>query len=81
MLNNTTQAPDEKLPDTGIGLELERLLSSIFIKSEKYGTRCSTIITLDKDNKSRFTESTYNHVEEKFETISFDFRIEPDSYL
>ena len=42
------QAPDDKLPDTGIGLERERALSSMFIKSPGYGSRCSTVILVDK---------------------------------
>jgi uncharacterized protein with NRDE domain len=29
------QVKDEDLPDTGIGLDLERMLSPVFIKSEK----------------------------------------------
>ncbi len=42
ILDDTSPAKDKELPDTGVGLELERVLSSIFIKSEKYGTRSST---------------------------------------
>jgi len=44
MLTDTTRANDCRLPSTGISLELERVLSSIFICSEGYGTRASTIV-------------------------------------
>jgi uncharacterized protein with NRDE domain len=39
-------AADAELPDTGVGRELERLLSPPFIVSPDYGTRCSTVVTL-----------------------------------
>ncbi|ADV28840.1 protein of unknown function DUF833 [Pseudoxanthomonas suwonensis 11-1] len=41
--------PDAALPDTGIGLERERWLSSAFIRGEDYGTRASTVVLLDRD--------------------------------
>ncbi|MEO8779557.1 MAG: NRDE family protein [Rhodanobacter sp.] len=41
-------APDEQLPDTGVGLELERRLSSAFIRGADYGTRASTIVAIDR---------------------------------
>jgi len=39
-------AANEELPDTGIGLARERLLSSCFISAPdgRYGTRCSTVV-------------------------------------
>ena len=41
--DNKTYA-DNILPDTGMGLDIERLLSSIFIKSPNYGTVSSSIV-------------------------------------
>ena len=35
---------DAALPDTGIGRSLERVLAPMFIRSEQYGTRCSTVL-------------------------------------
>ena len=35
------------LPDTGISVEMEELLSSTFIQSPIYGTRCSNFLRLD----------------------------------
>jgi len=43
-LADTTVAPDQLLPDTGVGLELERALSPPFVSGERYGTRCSTVV-------------------------------------
>jgi uncharacterized protein with NRDE domain len=44
MLSDTTRAADSRLPDTGVSLEWERLLSPICIESPDYGTRASTIL-------------------------------------
>lgn len=46
MLADTTRAPDVRLPDTGIELELERKLSAVCIETEGYGTRTSTVVKL-----------------------------------
>ena len=39
-------APDADLPDTGVGLEVERRLSPAFIRGENYGTRASTLLAI-----------------------------------
>ena len=49
LLADENLAADESLPDTGIGIEKERLLSSIFIRSPIYGTRSSTMVLADKN--------------------------------
>ena len=41
-------AGDAQLPDTGIGPELERKLSSAFIRGVDYGTRASTVVAIDR---------------------------------
>lgn len=45
-LADRTGAPDDQLPDTGVGLARERMLSPAFIRSDDghYGTRCSTVL-------------------------------------
>lgn len=50
--------PDQRLPDTGVGREWERLLSSIFIDSPAYGTRSSAVITVTEAGAIEFTEKT-----------------------
>ena len=49
-LADQTPAPDAALPDTGIGLELERQLSPPFVRGARYGTRCSTVVLVDDDS-------------------------------
>jgi len=48
-LADTTAAPDDALPDTGVGLELERALSPPFVLGEGYGTRCSSVVLAGPD--------------------------------
>lgn len=51
-------APDARLPDTGVGLERERMLSSPFIRGPEYGTRASTVLLVGRDGRVRFVERT-----------------------
>ncbi len=48
-LADTTLAADDRLPDTGIGLERERFLSPAFIAHPTYGTRASTVVLIAED--------------------------------
>ncbi|MEX2235537.1 MAG: NRDE family protein [Cyclobacteriaceae bacterium] len=66
---------DEQLPDTGVGLELERALSAAFIKSPGYGTRSSTVILVDYHNHVVFHERVYDPVTSGFSNQSFQFTI------
>ncbi|MBW1636051.1 MAG: NRDE family protein [Deltaproteobacteria bacterium] len=59
LLRDQFSPPDNLLPDTGIGLEWERLLGSIFIKSPLYGTRSSAVITFKDNGQVNFAETTY----------------------
>ena len=52
-------APDAELPDTGIGLEKERMLSAAFIRGPTYGTRASTIIAVDHEGKGWIHERRF----------------------
>ncbi|MEZ5536019.1 MAG: NRDE family protein [Thiolinea sp.] len=54
-------AADEQLPDTGIGLDKERWLSPLFIHNPEfgYGTRCSTLILVNKSGDIELYERTF----------------------
>ncbi|GLQ91893.1 NRDE family protein [Dyella acidisoli] len=58
-LADERQAPDELLPDTGVGVERERWLSSAFIRGEAYGTRASTIVAMGYDGKGLIIERRF----------------------
>jgi uncharacterized protein with NRDE domain len=51
--------PDDVLPDTGVGIERERFLSSAFIVGETYGTRASTVILVDHDDRTVIAERRF----------------------
>jgi len=60
VLADRTVPADEELPETGVGIELERLLSPIFISSPAYGTRSSTVILIDREDRVTFFERSFN---------------------
>ena len=69
-------AKDDQLPDTGIGLERERALSSMFIKTPNYGSRCSTVLLVDKNNRVSFSERVYDLKTFEYKTGRFEFDID-----
>jgi len=60
LLGDRTVFPNHLLPDTGVGLERERLLSSPFIAGSDYGTRSSSIILLDRSGVITFMERSFD---------------------
>ncbi len=59
-LHNQEVAPDADLPQTGLSLEFERLLSSPFIVSPDYGTRCTTLIAITQQGQGLLRERSFN---------------------
>lgn len=59
LFSDKQRAPDDQLPNTGIGLSYERHLSSIFIDIPQYGTRATTLLMIDNENKVYFEEREF----------------------
>lgn len=59
LLGDRTPPPDTDLPDTGIGLEWERTLATAFIRTPQYGTRCSTVLLVDRTGRTLFEEHSF----------------------
>ena len=59
LLAERTVAPDDVLPETGLGLPRERVLSPAFIISPGYGTRSSTVILVDNHGQVVFIERSF----------------------
>lgn len=76
LLRDDAQARDEDLPDTGVSIEWERLLSSPFIISPDYGTRCSTIIAIGVDGRALISEVSYDPSGRGTERHDWRFRIQ-----
>jgi uncharacterized protein with NRDE domain len=75
MLYDEQRAEDQVLPDTGIGLERERALSSMFIKTKGYGTRCSTVLLIDKEDRVQYYERSYNIETFGYSTRGYRFNV------
>ena len=58
-LADRTAATDADLPDTGVGAARERELSPAFIAGERYGTRASTVVLVDRNGGVRFIERRF----------------------
>ncbi len=76
LLADPQTAPLNELPDTGIGQEWELLLSSSFISSPLYGTRASTLLTMNKSGHIRWTERSFSQ-QGLIQTIHHEFMQEP----
>ena len=59
LLADQTIVEDDKLPQTGVPLEWERLLSAVFVKSENYGTRASTLLWQGSDGTLELHEQSF----------------------
>jgi len=55
---------DHRLPQTGVGVEVERILASIFITTEAYGTRCTTVVKINDLDLVETEERTYRKIPE-----------------
>jgi uncharacterized protein with NRDE domain len=75
VLYDDNVAVDNRLPSTGLPLERERALSSMFIKTEGYGSRCSTVILVDKNDDVSFSERVYDFKNFQYTTQTFKFRV------
>jgi uncharacterized protein with NRDE domain len=64
LLADRSIAPDDALPDTGVGRETERRLSSVFVApmpwdERVYGTRCSTALLIARDGRGLLVERSF----------------------
>ena len=77
ILATSTPFPDEHLPDTGIGLAMERILSPLFIRTPTYGTRASTVLWIDQRDHVTFVEKSRVPDSKEWQTAHFQFEITP----
>lgn len=73
------ERPDDALlPKTGIPLEVERVISSIFIRSAEYGTRSTTVIMISADQKALFYERSFLPNSKEFSSQLFNLSLTDD---
>lgn len=76
MLTHSDTYPADQLPDTGLSAEREKAVSPIFIETDGYGTRCSSLLTIDKNGRVEFTEKTHVPEMSPSESVkSYSFQI------
>ena len=76
LLADRQQAGAAALPATGVSPHWERLLSAAFIVSPEYGTRCSTVVTIDAAGTARFVERSFDPSGTTTGEVAHDFRVE-----
>jgi uncharacterized protein with NRDE domain len=76
LLRDDRPASDAQLPRTGVSLEWERLLSSAFVRAPDYGTRCSTIIRIERQGRAYFDEWSWDSVGSDIGRTSLQFELE-----
>jgi Uncharacterized conserved protein len=60
LLADRTPADTEEIPDTGLPSDWERALSAPFVVHERYGTRCSTLLLVDRSGHSTMHERRFD---------------------
>ena len=59
IMQDEEKPEDALLPNTGVGLDMERLLSSPFISSRDYGTRNTSLLMFNRHGGVNWTEQSY----------------------
>jgi len=60
MLADETKAAEDEIPETWVGRDRERSLSSAFIRLPGYGTRASSVILIRHDGSGVFAERSFD---------------------
>ncbi len=79
VLADRVSAADDELPQTGITRERERLLSSPFIVSETYGTRCSTLVALTRTGEVEFVERSFDPQGSACGEVAYGYALDPST--
>ena len=74
LLADTGLPGGEAVPDTGGGLERERLLSPLRIVAPDYGTRCSSAVLVDDQGAIQFAERSFDRRGAEGESLSYEFQ-------
>jgi uncharacterized protein with NRDE domain len=75
ILADRSRPADSELPDTGVGLEAERLLGSAFIAHATYGTRCSTLVLQRADGQLTVHERSYGPSGSRAGEVSWQIQV------
>jgi uncharacterized protein with NRDE domain len=74
MLADQTRTPDVELPHTGLPLEWERVVSAPFIVNERYGTRSSIVLLVERTGRTVLHERRFDHEGTQTGVTRFEFK-------
>ena len=60
MLGDREQAAADDLPSTGLPADWERVVSAPFIVNERYGTRCSSVLLVERNGRTILQERRFD---------------------
>ena len=70
------EAPDQDLPQTGVSLEMERMLAPAYVLSQDYGTRTTTVILIDRKRRVQFWERSFvPRQPDRWDEVHYEFQI------
>src|SRR5690606_15695591 len=66
-------AADAELPSTGLPADWERIVSAPFILNERYGTRCSSVLLVERNGRTVLQERRFDPAGVQTGTSRFEF--------
>jgi len=76
MMADREAVPDEMLPQTGVSLEMERVLAPTFVVSPGYGTRATTVLLINRNGKVQFWERSFTpDGADRWNEVHYEFEI------
>jgi uncharacterized protein with NRDE domain len=60
ILTDRTEASDQAMPTTGLPRDWERMVSAPFIVNERYGTRCSSVLLVERNGRTVLYERRFD---------------------
>jgi uncharacterized protein with NRDE domain len=73
MLGDRQPAPPAQLPSTGLPGDWERIVSSPFVVNERYGTRCSSVLLVERNGRTILHERRFDAAAIQTGTSRFEF--------
>lgn len=73
MLGDRETAPLDDLPATGLPADWERVVSAPFIVNERYGTRCSSLLLVERNGRTLLHERRFDATGIQTGTTRFEF--------
>jgi uncharacterized protein with NRDE domain len=74
MLADREPASEEQLPSTGLPPDWERIVSAPFIVNERYGTRCSSVLLVERNGRTVLQERRFDAAGVQTGMSRFEFK-------